>query len=182
MEQPTSASEIRSFLGMANFSCHFIKNYSNVTAPPRALIRKNAKFEWTIECQTAFDTIRTALREDSLNVYFAPNRETKVIVDGSKKDGVVRYDSRPVTPQEKHYSQIEIESAAVEYGNTKYHIYLYGLEHYHISTDHRPLLPLFNTYKHEMPPRLLKNKIYMQGYNYTPIHEPGASNPIEYMS
>ena len=97
MEQPTSASEIRSFLRMANFSCHFIKNYSNVTAPPRALIRKNAKFEWTIECQTAFDTIRTALREDSLNVYFAPNRETKVIVDGSKKDGVVRYDSRPVT-------------------------------------------------------------------------------------
>ena len=56
MEQPTSASEIRSFLGMANFSCHFIKNYSNVTAPLRALTHKNAKFEWTIECQTAFDT------------------------------------------------------------------------------------------------------------------------------
>ena len=141
MEQPTSASEIRSFLGMANFSCHFIKNYSNVTAPLRALTHKNAKFEWTIECQTAFDTIRTALREDSLNAYFDPNCETKVIVDGSKKDGVasmltqkdpetdlvVRYDSRPVTLQEKHYSQIEIESAAVEYGNTKYHIYLYGL-------------------------------------------------------
>ena len=138
MEQPTSASEIRSFLVMANFSCHFIKNYSNVTAPLRALTHKNAKSEWTIKRQTAFDTIRTALREDSSNAYFDPNRETKVIVDGSKKDGVasmltqkdpetdfwrvVRYDSRPVTPQEKHYSQIEIESAAVEYGNTKYYI------------------------------------------------------------
>ena len=88
MKQPTSASEIRSFLGMANFSCHVIKNYSNVTAPLRAVTHKNAKFEWTIECQTAFDTIRTALREDSLNAYFDPNRETKVIVDDSKKDGV----------------------------------------------------------------------------------------------
>ena len=79
MEQPTSASEIRSFLGMANFSCHFIKNYSNVTAPLRALIHKNAKFEWTIECQTAFDTIRTALREDSLNAYFDPPRSSLMV-------------------------------------------------------------------------------------------------------
>ena len=36
MEQPTSANEIQSFLGMATFSCHFIKNYTNVTAPLRA--------------------------------------------------------------------------------------------------------------------------------------------------
>ena len=84
--------------------------------------------------------------------------------------------------KEQHYSQIEIKSAEVEYGNTKYHIYLYGLEHYYISTDHKPLLSLFNTYKHEMPHRLLKNKIYIQGYNYTLIHEPGASNPTDYMS
>ena len=48
MEQSTSAGEIRSFLGMVNFSCHFIKNYSNVTAPLRALIHQNAKLEWTI--------------------------------------------------------------------------------------------------------------------------------------
>ena len=82
MEQPTSASEIRSFLGMVNFSCHFIKNYSNVTAPLRALIHKNAKFEWTIECQTAFDTTRTALREDSLNAYFDPNRSLRVDLYG----------------------------------------------------------------------------------------------------
>ncbi len=33
-----------------------------------------------------------------------------------------------------------------------------------------------------MPPRVLKNKMYMQVYNYTLIHEPGASNPIDYMS
>ena len=82
----------------------------------RTLTHKNTKFEWTIECQKAFDTIHTPLREDSFNAYFDPNPETKVIVDGSKKDGVastltqkdpgtdfwrvVRYDSRPVIPQE----------------------------------------------------------------------------------
>ncbi len=88
IERPTSASQVRSFLRMANFSCHFIKNYSHITAPIRALICKNAKFEWTTECQTVFDTIRTALKEDTLNIYFDPNRETKLIVDGSKKDGV----------------------------------------------------------------------------------------------
>jgi len=70
-------------------------------------------------------------------------RLTKLIVDGSKKTGlgsiltqldpqsgqykVIRYDSRPTTPQEQRYSQIEIESAAVELGTTRNHIYLYGL-------------------------------------------------------
>ena len=198
MNRPTSGTEVRSFLGMANFSCHFIPNYSDITHPLRELTKKNRRFEWTTQCQEAFDTIRNALSEHSLNAYFDPERNTKVIVDGSKKDGlgcmlaqenpdtrlweVIRYDSRPVTPVERHYSQLEIESASIEWANRKNRIYLYGLSHYEISTDHKPLVPLYNSYKNEMPPRVMKHKMNMQGYSYTVIHEPGESNPSDYLS
>ena len=115
MKRPESAAEVRSFLGMANFSCHFIRNYSAITAPLRELTKKRARFVWTEECQTAFMKICDSLSEKSLNAYFNPKRETKVIVDGSKKDGlgamltqkegreweVIRYDSRPLEEAEK---------------------------------------------------------------------------------
>ena len=112
IEVPKTATEVRSFIGLANFSCPFIPNYSAQTAPLRELIKKHAKFEWTEECQQAFDNIKNALSEKSQNTFFDPRRPTQVIVDGSKKDGlgamlaqenpntkkweVVRYDSRPV--------------------------------------------------------------------------------------
>ena len=198
VEVPKTATEVRSFIGLANFSCHFIQNYSAQTAPLRELMKKHAKFEWTEECQKAFDNIKNALSEKSQNTFFDPKRLTKVIVDGSKKDElgamlaqenpntkdweVVRYDSRPVEPAEKNYSQIEIESAAIEWANTKYRIYLLGLPHYLIATDHKPLVSLYNTYKTELPPRVLRNKTRMHGYAYELIHIPGENMPSDYLS
>ncbi len=39
--EPTTISEMRSFLGMSNFSAHFIPNYSAVTGPLREMTRKD---------------------------------------------------------------------------------------------------------------------------------------------
>ena len=55
IETPQTAAKIRSFLGMANFSCHFIDNYSAITSPLRNLTKKNAQFLWNNECQKGFD-------------------------------------------------------------------------------------------------------------------------------
>ena len=198
MDQPTSASEVRSFLGMDNFSCHFIPNYSSIAHPLRELKKKNQRVQWTMKCQESFEQLRDVLTEHCLNTYFDPDRSTKLIVDGSKKDGlgsmltqlnpktneweVIRYDSRPVTNTERHYSQLEIESAAIEWANRKNRIHLCGLPQYVISTDHKPLLPLYNSYRNELPPRVMKHKMNLHGYSYKLIHEPGESNPTDYMS
>ena len=195
---PQNASEVRSFLGMANFSCHFIPNYSNLTHPLRELTKKNARFQWSVKCQESFDKIKEKLSTKSLNTYYDPNRETKVIVDGSKKDGlgailaqknpnteqweVVRYDSRPVKQPERNYSQIEIESTAIEWANKKYRIYLLGMPSYTVVTDHKPLIPLYNSYKVEVPLRVMKHKMNLQGYAYKLVHEPGKTMPSDYMS
>ena len=68
------------------------------------------------------------------------------------------------------------------FGTLKNHIYLYGLPSYIASTDHQPLLPLYETTKTDISTRILRLKLRMQGYNYHLIYEPGAHNPTDYMS
>ena len=58
---PKKVKDIRSFLGLANYYRRFIKNFASIASPLTALLRKNAKFQWTVECQNAFDTLKQAL-------------------------------------------------------------------------------------------------------------------------
>ena len=69
---PSNAAEVRSFLGMANFSAHFIPQYSTITTPLRMLTRKNFPFHWTEECQQAFQSIKQALSLDTILAYYDP--------------------------------------------------------------------------------------------------------------
>ena len=95
----------------------------------------------------------------------------------------IRYNSRPLKEAETRYSQIEIESLAVNYDITKNYIYLYGLKEFQVVTDHLPLLPLYNKYKQEMPIRVKHHKTMVQGYNFTLIYEKGGDSfPSDYMS
>ena len=48
---PESVKEIRSFLGMATYCAKFIPHFSDLSAPLRALIRKNSHFSWTQKAQ-----------------------------------------------------------------------------------------------------------------------------------
>ena len=129
--------------------------------------------------------------------YFDPTRNTKLLVDGSKyglasmlvqidldtgRHKVVRYDSQPTTDPESRYAQIEIESTAIAFAIKRNHIYLYGLPEFTVITDHKPLLPLYNTYRADLPPRILKHKINLQGYSFKLEHDPGKDNPSDYMS
>ena len=129
--------------------------------------------------------------------YFNPNRKTKLIADGSPNTGcssiltqlelktqqyqVAYYDSRSKVPQEQRYSQIKTESAAINSGVTKNHIYLYGLPEFTIITDHKPLVPLYSTFLKEPPPRILKHKLRIQAYNYIfQYKQEGAANLEDY--
>ena len=45
--RPKSASEIRSFLGLAGYYRKFIADFSKIAAPMTVLTKKNKKYEWT---------------------------------------------------------------------------------------------------------------------------------------
>jgi hypothetical protein len=57
----TTASEIRSFLGLARYYRRFIKDFSKIAKPMTKLLEKNKAFEWTVECQASFEELRKRL-------------------------------------------------------------------------------------------------------------------------
>ena len=55
---PTTVKQVRSFLGFGNFYRKFISHYSDLVQPLNNLTKKDKKFEWTTECQDAFDILK----------------------------------------------------------------------------------------------------------------------------
>ena len=58
---PSSVKAIRSFLGHAGFYQRFIKDFSKIASPLTRLLEKDAPFEFTAECQHAFDLLKQKL-------------------------------------------------------------------------------------------------------------------------
>ncbi|GJV82066.1 putative reverse transcriptase domain-containing protein [Tanacetum coccineum] len=58
---PTTPSEIRSFLGLAGYYRHFIANFFKIDKPLTLLTQKNKKYEWGVEQEEAFQTLKDNL-------------------------------------------------------------------------------------------------------------------------
>src|SRR6185295_4475417 len=58
---PKTATDVKSFLGLAGYYSQFIPRFSDLTKPMRELIRKGKKVEWTFRQQEVFDRIKQAL-------------------------------------------------------------------------------------------------------------------------
>jgi hypothetical protein len=55
---PRSATDVLRFNGFCNFYRRFIKNYSKIVTPLINLTKKNAIFNWSLECQDAFEALK----------------------------------------------------------------------------------------------------------------------------
>jgi hypothetical protein len=58
---PTTVHEVRSFLGLAGYYRRFILEFSKIAKSMTRLLEKDRKFDWTLECEQAFHTLRTLL-------------------------------------------------------------------------------------------------------------------------
>ena len=83
MSVPTNAQEVRSLLGMANYSSKYIHNYATVTSPLHELTKKNVRFAWTDAHKKAFTQLKDALIVAPVMAYFDLSKDTTVTVDAS---------------------------------------------------------------------------------------------------
>ena len=58
---PTNVKMLRAMLGHTGYSRKFIKGYIVITAPMEKLLKKDATYEWTQECQGIFDTLKAKM-------------------------------------------------------------------------------------------------------------------------
>ena len=56
--EPKNAKDVRKFLGLANYYRRFIKGFAQVARPMNILTRKDIKWRWEGEEQTAFDKLK----------------------------------------------------------------------------------------------------------------------------
>ena len=90
MPVPTDRKETRSFLGLANFYRRFVPHYSTIA---RALARATAggatknhpeePFEWTDDCQKAFETLKEFLIKAPILKYPDPTKPYVLFTDAS---------------------------------------------------------------------------------------------------
>ena len=81
---PTSVREVRSFLGLAGYYRWFIDGFAAVAAPLYALTKKQARFEWGAQQQTAFDALKSLLCRAPILAY--PRRNRAFVLDCDASD------------------------------------------------------------------------------------------------
>jgi hypothetical protein len=191
---PENKEALRSFLGMCGFSQRFIPGYAQMTAPLREAMTAK-RWSWGQQQEQAFQLVRNALCGDKVLRPYQIGACTQVTVDAGphglgavltqKQKGEwvpVTYKSRSLKDAETRYSQTEREALGIRWGVKKLRKYLLGAPKFQIVTDHRPLCPMFNKNKQDLPPRIERFVMDIQGYDYEVVYQPGKNNMADYMS
>ena len=194
MSTPTTAKEVRSFLGLTNYVSRFIPQYANITKPLRDLTKKNIKWTWTNQEETAFQTLKTLLTKHTKMAYFNPKARTEIVVDASPfglgailtqqigaENHIIAYASRALTDVESRYSQIEREALAVVWACEHFHLYLLG-QKFTVISDHKPLEGIYNRPSSQTNARIERWNIRLQSYDFILKYRPGESNPADFLS
>jgi hypothetical protein len=90
---PRTVKQVHSFLGFGNFYRKFIKGYSDLAKPLNDLLKKDQTFQWTLEAQTSFDTLKRKFTEEPVLMMPDPSQPFQIKSDASK------YASRAVLTQ-----------------------------------------------------------------------------------
>ncbi|RVW62992.1 Transposon Tf2-12 polyprotein [Vitis vinifera] len=121
---PTKVTELRSFLGLANYYRRFIKGYSKMMSPLTDLLKKDNQWDWSMQCQMAFESLKEAistepvLRLPDLDLPFEVQTDAsdralgRVLV---QEGHPVVFESRKLNNVEQRYSTHEKEMIVVEF-------------------------------------------------------------------
>lgn len=188
--RPTSVKGVRGFLGFCGFYRKFIRNYGRIARPLDRLTQKNRVFEWTPECQEAFETLRRAVTEAPVLHYFHTNRSTKVETDSS--DGVtggilsqldpvtgnwhpLAFFSKTMNPAECNYEIHDKEMLAILQAFQQWRVELQSVEEpVKVYSDHQSLEVFMRSKK--LTARQARWAEYLSQFNFQLEYRTGKAN------
>ena len=186
---PVNKKALMRFLGMVGYYRKFCPNFSEIASPLTDLLKKDAKFIWSEQCENAFHKVKSILM--SSPVLTAPDfqKQLRLIVDASdigcggvvmqegedQIDHPICYFSRKFNKHQRNYSTIEKECLALLLALLHFDVYL-GTTVYPVLvfTDHNPLT-FINRMKNKNQ-RLVRWSLTLQEYNLDIKHIKGKDN------
>ena len=190
--KPSNRTDLRSFFGLVNQLSSSTSDVTSLLTPLRPLLSTKNDFTWTANHDHAFTTIKQSLTVAPILSFFDAARPTRLCTDASRHglgfilqqltlEGnwtLIQAGSRFLTDTESRYAIIELEMLAVCWAVHKCNLFLAGLQHFTVVTDHNPLIPIMNSHRLDEieNPRLQRLKTKLMAYNFTAEWLKGTKN------
>ena len=140
LQPPSSVKQLRTALGHIGYYIKFIKGYAQITVPMEKLLKHDAKFIWTEECQQSFDLLKEKMVTVPILVFPDWTKPLHVHVDASSialgvvlaqpgegdLDHPIAFASKKISSAERNYTTTEREGLAMVYALQKFRHYLLG--------------------------------------------------------
>jgi hypothetical protein len=162
LPRPNNSREVRGFLGAVGFNRSFYAKYSDICCPLVDLTKKRTKFNWTKECQEAFDCLKAGLTRVPRLAYPNLNKPFILYTDasanalgalltqeisntdepifpGCPNEQPIHFMSHKFSESQRKWSVTQREAYAIFFSVLKLKFYLHNAE-FIIRTDHRPLI------------------------------------------
>ena len=191
MPAPVDQKQLLRFVCTASYYLKFLSGFAELCEPLRRLLKADAVWNWSAECQRCFDELKRRLTCPPVLAHFDTSASTVVTCDASSvalgaclsqlhQDGErpVAFASRTLSPTERKYSASEREALACMWACEHWNFYLYG-RHFTLVTDHQALKTLLTTGgSGHRPLRLHRWSDRLFQYTFTVTYRPGKLNVV----
>ena len=191
LPDPQNKTELQSFLGSVNQLGKFSPRITQYTAPLRALLKRDAPWLWDSAQSEAVVNIKNELSIAPCLAWYSTVKPTIIMCDASnhglgatlfqvQPDGSRRFvacKSRSLTETEQHWSPIEKDALSIAWSCSKVEMYTLGHPDVTVETDHKPLVPIFNSKAvNDLTIRIQRQRLRTMKFRFMTKHIPGKSN------
>ena len=189
LPRPESRSQVRQVLGLVQQFSQWVPDIAPATVSMRSLLRNNAAFVWSPECEVEFQQMKAVLSDEKFIKPFDPDLDTELLVDTSKVSGcgyillqrtqdgsihIIRCGSMAAKRGWAGMSPIESECTGIGWAVEHCSYYLKGTSKVvRVVTDHFPLVRVFNKCMGDLSQRLWNVRSRLMDYKIEVCWVPG---------
>ncbi|XP_062541058.1 uncharacterized protein K02A2.6-like [Armigeres subalbatus] len=155
--EPSTLSELRSFLGLASYLSPYLKNFADISGPLWAATTSKSWF-WGPEQKKAFELIKQHIIKCTISLgYFSELDKTVLYTDASpialgavlvqeaanQAPRIISFASKSLTPTERKYAQNQREALGAVWAVEHFSYFLLG-RHFTLRTDAQGLAFILN--------------------------------------
>lgn len=179
---PKDLKQVMTWNGLATYYSKFVPNFANIMDPVRQLMKKDAPFTWTEDCQKSFELIKEALTNPPILAYPDGNENLELYTDASiiglgavleQRGKPIGYAHKTLLPAERNYSTTERELLSLVWACNRWrHILLNSP--FRAYVDHKPLTGEIR--KKNSPSRLMRFKVALSDFDFEIVYKKGKEH------